>query len=139
MERQNNLLFTLWYGVFERGTRRLTYSSGGHPPAVLLESQSSPSQNLSTGGRVLGCDPAAEYRNESRGIRRGSRLYVFSDGAYEITRPDGKLLQLSDLITQLAQPTSANRSKLDQVMEWATAMRGGASLEDDLSLLQIEF
>ena len=35
MERQNNLIFTIWYGVFERSTRRLTYASGGHPPAVL--------------------------------------------------------------------------------------------------------
>src|SRR5207249_4991864 len=88
MERQNNLLFTIWYGVFDRQSRGLTYSSGGHPPAVLVEPQGSHSQNLSAGGRVLGCDPAAEYHNKSREISRGSRLYVFSDGAYEIRRPD---------------------------------------------------
>jgi sigma-B regulation protein RsbU (phosphoserine phosphatase) len=35
MEQHNNLLFTIWYGVFDRNRRRLTYSSGGHPPAVL--------------------------------------------------------------------------------------------------------
>jgi sigma-B regulation protein RsbU (phosphoserine phosphatase) len=139
MERQNNLLFTIWYGVFHRGTRRLTYASGGHPPAVLTGDSPNGMEKLSTGGRVLGCDPAAEYRNESREVSCGSRLYVFSDGAYEISRPDGRLLQLSDLITQLAQPSSANRPKLDQVMEWAIEMRGGTSLEDDLSLLQIEF
>ncbi|MCF7765196.1 MAG: response regulator [Verrucomicrobia bacterium] len=36
MERHHNLYFTIWYGVFQRSSRRLTYASGGHPPALLL-------------------------------------------------------------------------------------------------------
>src|SRR5215471_2754055 len=37
MDRHNNLIFTMWYGVFDPVTRQLTYASGGHPPAVLIE------------------------------------------------------------------------------------------------------
>ena len=80
MERQNNLLFTIWYGVFDRASRVLTYSSGGHPPAVLAGLSPAPPQKLSTGGRVLGCDPATEFRSESCDVKGCSRLYVFSDG-----------------------------------------------------------
>jgi sigma-B regulation protein RsbU (phosphoserine phosphatase) len=35
MERQNNLYFTLWYGVYHAPSRTLSYASGGHPPALL--------------------------------------------------------------------------------------------------------
>lgn len=32
MDQQNNLIFTLWYGVFDVARHQLTYASGGHPP-----------------------------------------------------------------------------------------------------------
>ncbi|MDD5191448.1 MAG: SpoIIE family protein phosphatase, partial [Dehalococcoidales bacterium] len=37
MESQNNLYFTMWYGVVNKSTRQLHYSSGGHPPRVKEE------------------------------------------------------------------------------------------------------
>ena len=33
MEQNHELYLTLWYGVFDRRTRRLRFVSGGHPPA----------------------------------------------------------------------------------------------------------
>ena len=36
MDQQNGLYFTIWYGVFHKPTRRVDYSGGGHPPALLL-------------------------------------------------------------------------------------------------------
>ena len=36
MEDQNNLFLTIWYGVFNKRTRRLAYASAGHPPALLV-------------------------------------------------------------------------------------------------------
>lgn len=139
MERQNNLLFTIWYGVFDRNDRRLTYSSGGHPPAVLTGDSPNALQQLSTGGRVLGCDPAAEFRSESCEVKRGSRLYVFSDGAYEISQPNGSTAQLPDLLQQLDRPVPPGGSKLDDLVKWAQAIGGQASLEDDMSILEVEF
>jgi len=139
MERHNNLLFTIWYGVFDRRNRRLTYASGGHPPAVLTGDPPNATQQLSTGGRVLGCDPATEFRSASCAVPPGSRLYVFSDGAYEISQPNGRTAQLPDLLEQLALPVSPGSSKLDDLVKWAQARGGQSSLEDDMSILEIEF
>jgi sigma-B regulation protein RsbU (phosphoserine phosphatase) len=137
MERQNNLLFTIWYGVFDRTNRRLTYSSGGHPPAVLTADATDPVQQLGTGGRLLGCDPTAEFRNESCVVKPGSHLYVFSDGAYEIARPDGRTAQLADLIQQLGLPVPPSSSKLDELLKWAQVTGGQSSFKDDVSILEI--
>jgi len=142
MEQQNNLLFTIWYGVLDRSNRQLTFASGGHPPAILVEPSSTAAavvQRLSTGGRVIGCDPAAEFRSGTCEVKRGSKLYVFSDGAYEITRPDGTTLQLTDLLEQLRKPATPGQTKLDELVAWANGFRGNAPLEDDLSLMEIEF
>jgi sigma-B regulation protein RsbU (phosphoserine phosphatase) len=138
IERHNNLIFTIWYGVFDRNSRRLTYSSGGHPPAVLTGDSPDATRQLSTGGRVLGCDPAAEFRSESCEVERGSRLYVFSDGAYEISRPDGSMAQLPDLIQQLSMPAVQGHSKLDELVEWVQATGRRSSFEDDMSILEVE-
>ena len=139
MDRQNNLLFTIWYGVYDRHARRLIYASGGHPPAALTGDPSTPMQKLSTAGRVLGCDPTTEFRSESCEVPRGHRLYVFSDGAYEIARPDGSTAQLADLLQQLQLPVPPGSSKLDNLVSWAQTVGGHVSLEDDMSILEVEF
>ena len=138
MEQQNNLIFTIWYGVLDRNSRRLTYSSGGHPPAVLTGNSPNTLKQLSTGGRVLGCDPTAEFRSASCQVQHGSRLYVFSDGAYEIARPDGSTAQLPDLIQQLGLPAPQGSSKLDELVKWAQATGGQSSFEDDMSILEFD-
>jgi sigma-B regulation protein RsbU (phosphoserine phosphatase) len=141
MDRQNNLVFTIWYGVFDPATRRLAFASGGHPPAVLLEpADSGPPavRKLSTSGRVLGIDPAIWFRADSVVAAPGSRLYLFSDGAYEISGSDGRTRQLPDLIEELSQPLPVNTSRLDALVSWARGVRGEAALEDDLSLMELE-
>ena len=36
MASQNNLFFTMWYGVYRPSNRELAFATGGHPPALLL-------------------------------------------------------------------------------------------------------
>src|SRR5580704_17200705 len=36
MERQNDLYFTIWYGVYHRPTGKLRYASAGHPSPILV-------------------------------------------------------------------------------------------------------
>jgi sigma-B regulation protein RsbU (phosphoserine phosphatase) len=140
MDRQNNLIFTIWYGVFDPASRQLTFASGGHPPAILIEPSKGTSagmRELSTAGPVLGFDPAPEFRCDSCHVPPGCRLYVFSDGAYEISGSDGRTRHLADLIKQLREP-AAGASKLDVLLAWARSVRGEYALEDDLSLMQLE-
>ena len=38
-EENNDMFFTMWYGVYNKSTRELTYASGGHPPAIFIGRQ----------------------------------------------------------------------------------------------------
>lgn len=141
MDRHNHLIFSAWYGVFDPDTRQLAYASGGHPPAILFDPSQPPTSTpaeLSTGGRLLGFDPDSDFHSATCFIPHGSALYVFSDGAYEISGSDGRTRQLPDLVQQLRQPPAAGTCKLDALSAWARNIRGENALEDDLSLIELE-
>jgi sigma-B regulation protein RsbU (phosphoserine phosphatase) len=135
MERQNNMFFTLWYGVISMDTRELTFACGGHPPAVVLDPALSAPITLRAPGAIIGGFPEACYANGQHTLAPGSRLYVFSDGVYELARADGATVQAAEFIAELARPCSG--SKLDAVMAWARDVQAGAGFEDDVSILEL--
>jgi len=40
-EENNDMFFTIWYGVYNKNSREFIYASGGHPPALLFDSSKS--------------------------------------------------------------------------------------------------
>ena len=53
MDQQNGLFFTIWYGVYHKPTRRIDYSGGGHPPALLFNGPSAGQTELSKSSRPV--------------------------------------------------------------------------------------
>ena len=135
MERQNNMFFTLWYGVVSTDTRELAFACGGHPPAVLLDPTEASPRTLHAPGAIVGGFPEARYAVGKQALKPDSRLYVFSDGLYELARDGGKTVQLEEFVAELGR--SAAGSKLDQALAWAAGIRGGAGFEDDVSVLEL--
>jgi sigma-B regulation protein RsbU (phosphoserine phosphatase) len=139
MRAQNDTYFTIWYGVYHRGERRLTYASGGHPPAILLPGRAGGAVPLRTRGPIIGALPDVPYKSESCVLEQPSRLFVFSDGAYEVTRPDGAMLTLDELTALLSQPPEPGVATVDRVLHAIQELHGSPSLEDDFSLVQVTF
>jgi sigma-B regulation protein RsbU (phosphoserine phosphatase) len=138
MENHRNMYFTIWYGVLRRSTRALRYASAGHPPAVLLGPGAEP-QRLRTDAMPIGSLPGVAYPVEEAAVPAGARLYLFSDGAYEITHPDGTLMRLDDFVGLLAaRPESSGRSRIDAVVAAVRAAQGRDHFDDDLSILEVE-
>ena len=134
MERQNNMFFTLWYGVISTDSRELSFSSGGHPPAVVLDPAQASPVMLRAPGAIIGGFPEARYAIGKHTLTPGSRLYVFSDGVYELARSDGTTVQLEEFVAELGKSSAP---KLDEVMAWAASVRAGAGFDDDLSILEL--
>lgn len=135
MERQNNMFFTLWYGVISTDSRELSFACGGHPPAVVLDPAEASPVMLRAPGAIIGGFPEARYTIGKHTVTPGSRLYVFSDGVYELARADGTTVQLEEFVAELGKPATA--LKLDAVLAWATAIMAGSKFEDDVSILEL--
>lgn len=137
MERQNQKYFTLWYGVWHLPSRQLKYASGGHPPAVLVQSDGSFAE-LTTRGAIVGALENIEYTQLTIDIPEESRLYIFSDGVYEIEdASSGKLYTLGAFKQQLLAPCVG--SKVASLLVWCQNIQGQDNFTDDYSLLEVQF
>jgi phosphoserine phosphatase RsbU/P len=143
MEKHNHKFFTLWYGVYDRTSRTLRYANAGHPPAVLFDDTGSPPVKLGGPSLMIGVDADTHYDTHSRTLPPGSRLYVFSDGVFEVSRgsgqADGQVLGVNGLIPLLARASAAEGSRVEQVLREIQSLQGSPVFADDFSLLEMEF
>jgi sigma-B regulation protein RsbU (phosphoserine phosphatase) len=132
MDQNNDKYFTIWYGVYHRTSRRLTYASGGHHAAVLIDDQKKASL-LQTRGPVVGAIPDPLYTSAEAEVTAGSQLYLFSDGVYEIAKPDDSWQSWEDFTCFIQE----NRPSIETIVNRMRTLHGSEEFEDDFSLLKV--
>ncbi len=141
MEEQNNLYFVAWYGCYDPASRKLVFASAGSPPAMLFAPGGARAE-LSSGGPAVGVDPDSAFPNAVATIEPGSRLYVFSDGIYEVPTSDHKVMPWSDFVDILSDvDAGAGRGEggLHRLVDAVKARSGAAAFGDDVSVLRFDF
>jgi sigma-B regulation protein RsbU (phosphoserine phosphatase) len=142
MDKHNGMYFSIWYGVFDKKQRRISYSCGGHPPAVLITGPDVDSARpilLDAGGTIIGAMKGVKYKSGVCEVQPYAKMYLYSDGTYEVIRPDGSLWELEDFLRLLASPMPPCVSDLDHIVASIDAIRGKNALEDDFSLMRVCF
>ncbi|MBI5248637.1 MAG: SpoIIE family protein phosphatase [Desulfomonile tiedjei] len=140
MEYHKDMYFTIWYGVYNRVSHLLTYASGGHPPALLIENMQgngSEIQELKTPNLIIGGLADADFDRDEVPIKGPARLYVFSDGVFEITNDNGQSWGLDDLTAYLKDSGAWGKSSIDDLWAHVRQIAGSNTLEDDFSVLEI--
>lgn len=132
--------FTIWYGVYNVSKRQLVYANAGHPPAVMINNSDSTTEikQLGLPGVPISILPDEEFVNEYEYLPINSNLYIFSDGAYELRLPNGKMWQLDDFINLLSKFTVAN-DNIKHLLNQISAATSTTTFDDDLSLLKLTF
>jgi phosphoserine phosphatase RsbU/P len=107
---------TLFLGIYDAATRRLTYSNGGHLPPILLSEDGSTSL-LDCGGSVVGLLDNMDYREATVQLRRGDVLIGYTDG---VTEPESDYGEFGE--ERLIQIVQENRHlPLTRITEIVTA------------------
>lgn len=144
LEEQNNMFFTIWYGVYNLESRTLRYASGGSPPAILVKPDSTYLE-LTTDGVIIGVDEQAIFTESSVTIEAGSTLFLFSDGIYEVHTANNNLLNWDEFIEILKAEASScclNPCKESRAREIVSAVRSRMrykTFDDDVSLMEFSF
>jgi phosphoserine phosphatase RsbU/P len=140
---QGGLFFTIWYGVFNRTDRTLRYAGGGHPPALLIDHSRKAMSLKDAEGLAIGFFPDAKYDPAGVPVSPGSRVYVFSDGCYEIQRSDGEVWtdvwSMEETAQYLKNVRPDDLHQLNALYEHLVGVQGGEHLEDDFSILCATF
>jgi serine phosphatase RsbU (regulator of sigma subunit) len=139
MEEHNGLMLTIWYFAYHLPSRRLSFCAAGHHPAFLLAPAAPDPAPLWLRGPAIGMLPAGRWTAGAAEMPPGGRLFIFSDGAFEILTPGGQQWGLEDfraLLGQQAAPGPAEPQRLYQAVR--AAARPGP-LDDDFSVLLVSF
>ncbi|HEY9808372.1 MAG TPA: SpoIIE family protein phosphatase [Halomicronema sp.] len=143
MDKHGNMYFTIWYGVYNRLTNRLIYSSAGHPPAVLIAKDNGNFTGLQElripGCLPIGLLPNVNYTNAECEVAPGSSLYIFSDGIYEFEHPDGVVWSFDIFINWLQSRSLEKEITLNEFLTEVQNDNTKETFDDDVSWLQISF
>ncbi len=137
MEEHQGRFITAWYGVYDPAGRVLRYASAGHPPVIALGLSDRP-ELLCEAGLVLGVDRQARYANDERTMPPGSRLWVYSDGAFEVQSPEDGFLGI-DGLARLAAESAELPVRVEYVTGKLREFQGRDDFQDDVSLLEVTF
>ena len=107
---------TLFLGIYDEATRRLTYANGGHLPPILI-SENGSSQLLDCGGTVVGLFDNLTFPEATVQLRPGDVLVAYSDG---VTEPESDYGEFGE--ERLIQLVRENRHlPLERITEIVTA------------------
>ena len=107
---------TLFLGVYDGVTRRLTYANGGHLQPILISEDGS-AHLLDCGGTVVGLFDNVSYPEATVQLRPGDMLVAYSDG---VTEPENDYGEFGE--ERLIQLVRANRHlPLERITEIVTA------------------
>lgn len=142
MEKQNDMYFTIWYGVWRPSRRTLRFATAGHPPALLATSQPDGTRRIEPlrgPGMILGGMSGVVYKTLERAIPDPAQLYVVSDGTFEIKRDDGTMWPTAEFQQFFAGPRpEAAGADLDGLFQHVKTLHGPGPLEDDFSIVRFD-
>lgn len=139
-ENEAAFFVTLFYGVLEICTGKVTYANAGHPPPYLL----SPSQQLTaldpTGGLILGVFDEAQYEEAEINLRSGEGLLLFTDGVTEAMN-EARGFYGDDRLFSVLRGVSgmAATPLVKHVVTDVETFTGATQRHDDITLLALRY
>jgi sigma-B regulation protein RsbU (phosphoserine phosphatase) len=141
-EENNDMFFSIWYGVYKISTRELLYASGGHPPALLFSGKITVDSEvtlLRTPNYVIGGMAEVTYEKRKCLVSERDRLYVFSDGVYEVEKSDGSMWKFQEFADFMTEVKAEGESILDHLHRYAGNLSKSDNFEDDFTIIEVSF
>lgn len=130
---------TLFYGVLEAGSRRLSWTSGGHDPALWVRRRTGKIEELANTGIPLGIFDGAGYGPERMiTLESGDLIVIGTDGIWEASNPAGEMFGRQRLRDLLSAGTDMTADEIHAgVVDAVRSFRGAHPQEDDITLVVI--
>ena len=138
MSDHGGMFFTLFYGVYDRRDRSLTWCGGGHPPSLLLSPEGD-ARWLESQNMVIGAIPGMEPEVDSIEVRPGDRLFVFSDGVFELKLAEGGMWPMESFNEFMARPLAHGEDRIESLAALGKELTGRDDFEDDFSIVEVVF
>lgn len=134
-----NLFVTIWLGILEISTGRLTFVNAGHEEPAVYHKGGSFELYKTKHNVAVGVFPNIEYTDYDIHLGSGDKLFVYTDGVPEATDPFDKLYTTGRMLKALNQyRDSSPQEILDGVHDSVKEFVGDRPQFDDLTMLGFE-
>ena len=134
-----NLFVTIWLGILEISTGRLTFVNAGHEEPALYRKGGSFELYKTKHNVAVGVFPDIEYTSYDIHLGRGDKLFVYTDGVPEATDMFDKLFTTGRMLEALNRyRDGAPQEILEGVRKSVKEFVGGRPQFDDLTMLGFE-
>lgn len=129
--------FTLFYGLLDTRTRELRYVTAGHPGPV-FSPPDRPATDLTQSLFAIGWVPEPNYPERRLRLRRGDRVYVYSDGIDEARNAAKEAFGRQRIVGVVQETRAAGLDEsMHQILQAAERWTAGP-FADDISALALE-
>ena len=137
---KNEMFVTVWLGILEISTGRLTAANAGHEYPAIKQPNELFELYRDKHGFVIGGLEGMKYREYELQMERGSKLFLYTDGVPEATNADGKMFGTDRMLSALNEaPEAAPKEILNNVTRAVDDFVKDAEQFDDLTMLCIEY
>lgn len=131
---------TAFYLIYDSESSQLQYSNAGHTRALFYRAEKNQVLALDTFGFFLGIMDTVDYEEKSIHVRKGDRLFIYTDGITEAKNRSGEEfgeLSLARFIKNNHEFSGADFC--DRLMSTLTGYIQDCEVNDDIAFLNIEF
>ena len=132
------MFVTMWFGVLEISTGRITAANAGHEYPVVRHKDGQFEVLKDTHDFIVGGMEGMVYRQYELELEKGSMLFLYTDGAPEATRADKQMFGMKRLVDALNEnPNDTPQVLLERVRARIDEFVGDEPQFDDLTMLGI--
>jgi serine phosphatase RsbU (regulator of sigma subunit) len=131
-----SMFATLFFGILDTTSGRLSYINAGHDPALVI-GPSGVKQTLGPSGPIVGVLPEAVYIHRNILLDPGDIFFAFTDGVTDSRSSSGEPFGHQRLRRLLKDTVHSAAALMHTIQHELAAFTGQSPQEDDITLLAI--
>jgi sigma-B regulation protein RsbU (phosphoserine phosphatase) len=138
-DQRSKMFATTFVGYIDLETGDLTFSSGGHNPALLYHAASNSCDYITASGVALGIFKSATYEESTAQLEVDDILVLYTDGITEVINTDEEEFgeeRLEELVIRYRDLSA--QMIADRILEDVTEFAGEQDLFDDATLVIVK-
>ena len=139
-QNKASMFVTVWLGIIELSTGRLTAASAGHDDPAVYRKGGVFEFIGGEHGLFIGAFEDIEYENFEIRLGEGDKVFIYTDGVHEAVNADGEMFTVERMLSSLNEvETQSPERILEHVKSSVEGFVGDVSQFDDLTMLCFEF
>jgi PAS domain S-box-containing protein len=141
MDQHDGNYFTMWYGAYQRSTRRLRFACAGHPPALALVPRPDggvTAKALTAAGLPIGMFEETQFATGTYLVAPNTTIVLYSDGAFELDPEAGKWdpNEFTQMCIRMAESPDWS---VDGLIAELAASTSTGFFDDDCTVVRLNF